>query len=206
MTVTSLHFCWSYLLFIHSRHKWLRGCSDNHSEDVLVACTMCCRYSSYGPIAIGVISRQYRCPAIPTSVPLLLTGSIRSPLLLVTTLQTDYAVCKPHQFPYRRNICIRTGVQRKLSGRGERGTSVHGADTFTAVFGKTIGSRCSRKCKIIPSLADYRSTYEVTRCLQPHWKKSQICVLRALSKLLLKINFSWSWLKIRVLLYKIHCK
>ena len=52
--------------------------------------------------------------------------------------------------------------------RGERGTSVHGADTFTSVFGKTIGRRCSRKCKIIASLADYHSTYEVTKCLQNH--------------------------------------
>ena len=39
-----------------------------------------------------------------------------------------------------------------IQSRGERGTSVHGADMFTAVFGKTNGCLCSRKCKIISSL------------------------------------------------------
>ena len=74
--------------------------------------------------------------------------------------------------------------------RGERGTSVHGADTFTAVFGKTIGRLCSRKCRSIPSLADNRSTYIMTKCLLPDWRKSQICVSRVRLKLILKHYFS----------------
>ena len=40
--------------------KWLRGCSEYYSGDLIAACTMCCRCITYESIAIGVIIRQYR--------------------------------------------------------------------------------------------------------------------------------------------------
>ena len=56
---------------------------------------------------------------------------------------------------------------------------MHRTDTLIAVFGKTFGSLCFRKCRCIPSLAGYRSTYKITKCLQPHWGKLQMCLASA---------------------------
>ena len=51
---------------------------------------------------------------------------------------------------------------------------MHGTVTFTEVFGKTFGCLCSRKCKINLSLADYRLTYKIRKCLHPLWKKNPV--------------------------------
>ena len=101
----------------------------------------------------------------------------------------------PHKFcKVSAQSSLRTGSNLRNKScwgcRGERGTSVHGADTFIAVYGKTIGCLCPRKCRSVPSLADYRSTKKITKCLQPHREKLRICALRAFLKLILKHYFS----------------
>ena len=42
-------------------------------------------------------------------------------------------------------------------------------------YRKIIGCLCSRKCRSIPSLADYGPTNKFTKCLQPHWRKLRMC-------------------------------